>query len=314
MQNETPFVAVIGGANIDIHGKSEQPLRLNDSNPGTVITSAGGVARNVAENLARLGVDCRLIAVIGDDDHGRMLTKLSREAGVDTRCLQQIAGGRTATYVAVINATGDMQVAIADMGIMDRLSVERLQPQQTMLEQCNLIVLDSNLPADALAWITGTINAVPIFADTVSTSKAPRLKRGLGAIHTLKTNTIEAEALTGDQARTVPQLRRLATRLHHQGVERVFVTRGDQGVFYSTGDTQGTSKLRPGKRQVANASGAGDAFLAGLAYAWLQNLSLPQTLRFALTAADITLANSSASSPALSLTAVTLAMEARRAD
>ena len=88
---ETPFVTVIGGANIDIHGRSNGKLRHKDSNPGTVHTSAGGVARNVAENLARLGVNTRLISAIGTDPHGQMPMRLFRDAGINMRYVHEIA-------------------------------------------------------------------------------------------------------------------------------------------------------------------------------------------------------------------------------
>jgi len=314
MPSAYPFVTVIGAANVDIHGKPFEALRPNDSNPGTVHTSAGGVARNAAENLARLEVDCRLISVVGDDDHGRTLTDTCRGAGIDMRYVREIPGARTSTYLSVLDDTGDMQVAVADMGIMDHLDVELLRTHQSMLNQSALIILDANLPDDVLAWITGTFATVPIFADTVSTTKAPSVKPYLASIHTLKTSTIEVEALTGNKARTLPQLRRLAARLHDEGVERVFITLGGQGVFYCAGDAQDIEKLTTGQRRVVNAGGAGDAFLAGLAYAWLEDLSLSQTLRFALAAADITLSHHGTCSPALSLAAIKHALEAKHAD
>ncbi|MDH3611998.1 MAG: PfkB family carbohydrate kinase [Gammaproteobacteria bacterium] len=309
---DAPFVAVIGGANIDIHGKSNKALRRKDSNPGTVHTSAGGVARNIAENLARLGVDCRLISAVGNDHHGQMLLRLGRDAGIDMRYVHEIASAPTSTYLSVLDDTGDMQVAIADMSIIDGLGAERLQPQQAMLQQSILIILDTNLPDDALDWLTGTFAATPIFADTVSTTKALRIKPYLASIHTLKTGTLEVEALTGMEARTPTQLRKLAGQLHSQGVERLFITRGDQGVFYSTGDAQGTQKLKRDKRDVHNAGGAGDAFLAGLAFAWLEDRPLSESVRFALAAADITLSHAATSSPALSLTAINRVMETQR--
>jgi pseudouridine kinase len=311
--SDAPFVAVIGGANIDIHGKSNKALRRKDSNPGTVHTSAGGVARNVAENLARLGVDCRLISAIGNDHHGRMLMRLCREAGIDMRCVQEIASAPTSTYLSVLDDSGDMQVAIADMSIIDHLDAERLQQHQAMLIQASLMILDTNLLDDALAWLTVTFAGNTIFADTVSTTKALRLKPYLQSIHTLKTSTLEAEALTGLEARTQTQLRKLAGRLHAEGIERVFITRGNQGVFYSTGDAQGVQKLKRDKRDVRNAGGAGDAFLAGLAYAWLEDWPLSDSVQFALAAANITLSHPAASSPALSLAAVNRAMEIQRA-
>jgi len=311
VSGDASYVAVIGGANIDIHGRSEQPLRSNDSNPGSVHTSAGGVARNVAANLARLGVDCRLVSAVGDDNHGQMLLRLSREAGVDVQHVIEIASVPTSTYLSVLDDSGDMQVAISDMSIIDHLNADRLQSMQPMLQESALIVIDSNLPDDALAWLTDSFTDKPIFADTVSTSKAPRLSPYLSSIHTLKTGTIEAEALTGLDARTPAQLSKVASHLHNQGVERVFITRGEHGVFCSTSEAQGSQESAAEKREVQNAGGAGDAFLAGLAYAWLEDFNLDDSLRFAITAADITLSHTATTNPALSLAAVNRAMEAQ---
>lgn len=311
--SEAPFVNVIGGANIDIHGKSLKGLRRNDSNPGAVYISAGGVARNIAENLARLGVDCRLITAVGNDQHGQMLKRLSHDAGIDMQYVHEIASAPTSTYLSVLDDTGDMQVAIADMSIIDHLGADRLRSQQAMLSQSSLNIVDTNLPDDALAWLTGTFADVPLFADTVSTAKAPRLKPYLSSIHTLKAGAIEAEALTGMPARTQAQLRKLAAWLHAEGVERVFITRGEQGAFYSTADAEGAKKRQRSKHNVRNSGGAGDAFLAGLAYAWLEGWPLDRTLGFALAAADITLSHPATSNPALSLTAVNRAMKAHRA-
>lgn len=53
------YIAGIGGANMDIHGKSDRQLIMRDSNPGSLHTSLGGVCRNICENLARLGETVR---------------------------------------------------------------------------------------------------------------------------------------------------------------------------------------------------------------------------------------------------------------
>lgn len=311
--SEAPFVTAIGGANIDIHGRSAAPLQQHDSNPGSVHVSAGGVARNIAENLARLGVDCRLISAIGNDHHGRMLMRLSREAGIDMQHVHEIAFAATSTYLSVLDDSGDMLIGINDMQIIDELSAELLQAQQAMLRQSALVVLDCNLADDALAWLSGSLGDAPIFVDTVSAIKAPRIEPYLHAVHTLKAGTLEVEALTGLEARTLPQLRKVASKLHRQGVERVFVTRGKHGVFYSTGAADGLRKTERTDRHIRNAGGAGDAFLAGLAYAWLEDRPLDETVQFALAAAEITVSHRATSSPALSLAAVNEHMEMQRA-
>ena len=95
--SDAPFVSVIGGANIDIHGRSTQALRSNDSNPGDVHISAGGVARNIAENLARLGADTRLISAVGDD-HWNHEDLRWRSHDADRACNER----RAAVHVRVV--------------------------------------------------------------------------------------------------------------------------------------------------------------------------------------------------------------------
>lgn len=65
--NESAYVLGVGAANVDIHGRSKKSIVMHDSNPGHMNTSAGGVTRNVCENLSRLGVSVKLISAVGTD-------------------------------------------------------------------------------------------------------------------------------------------------------------------------------------------------------------------------------------------------------
>ncbi len=94
----------IGGAMIDRKYELHGPLIAATSNPGVVRTSHGGVARNIAENLARLGADVALAAAIGDDDGGRSILSALAGVGVDTRAMIVMAGEATAEYAAVLEA------------------------------------------------------------------------------------------------------------------------------------------------------------------------------------------------------------------
>ena len=307
--SDAPFVTVIGGANIDIHGKSAKALRAQDSNPGVVHISAGGVARNIADNLARLGVDSRLISAIGTDHHGQMLMRLSRAAGIDTQFVHEETSAQTSTYMSVLDDTGEMQVAINDMSIIESLTAERLEAHRRMLAQSALIVVDCNLPAKTLAWLCSTFRNTPIFADTVSVAKALRIKSCIYALHTLKASADELATLTGRNSETQAQLKSLADSLHAEGLARLFVTRGEKGVFYSTAAEQGFERPVTVARDVVSTGGAGDAFLAGVAYSWLEDWPLDKTLRIALAAADITLSHPATNSPSLSVDTLNAALE-----
>jgi len=61
------YAAVVGGVNMDIGGQSDGPLVPGDSNPGRVRISLGGVGRNIAHNMALLGLDVRFLTAFGDD-------------------------------------------------------------------------------------------------------------------------------------------------------------------------------------------------------------------------------------------------------
>lgn len=294
---------------MDIHGQSDMPLIAQDSNPGRVRIVPGGVARNVAENLARLDMDVRLVSAVGDDDNGRMLIRNGQEAGIDTEAVRVIDNAATATYVSILNDDGEMAIAVSDMGVIEHIGAAALADCEDTLNQASLIVIDTNLGDSALAWLAETLVGQVVFVDTVSTTKALRIEPYLAAVHTLKTSRIEAEALSGIDAAEEHSLREAATWFHARGVKRVFITLGEQGVFFSTGDQQGHYRLDAAATGVRNVGGAGDAFLAGLACAWLDELSLEDTLRFALAAAEVTLACPGTNNPSLSRAAIAARLE-----
>ena len=148
---------VIGGANMDILGTPGQALTPGSSTPGTVSYSPGGVGRNIAENLARLGDDCYLIAPVGDDHSGRQLTELSSQAGIDTSQMVTIPGHATSSYLSLVDEQGEMQQAIADMAILDAFGPDYLRKHLGLLARAELLVLDTNLKNSTLECLFGQL-------------------------------------------------------------------------------------------------------------------------------------------------------------
>ncbi len=110
----SPPVVVVGGANIDIKARSSASAIAQTSNPGHTSTTPGGVARNIAENLARLGTTTQLVAALGRDVHGERLLAETREAGVLLDYVHRSAHP-TGSYTAVLDADGELLLAVADM-------------------------------------------------------------------------------------------------------------------------------------------------------------------------------------------------------
>lgn len=297
---EDPFVVAIGGANMDICAAPTTRLRTADSNPGTVTTSPGGVARNVAENLAHLGVDCRLISAIGADHHGDLLMRQGSAAGIDMNAVMRLEGASTSTYVSMLDDSGDMHVAVNDMSVVDTLLPDRLRVHEKMLCHASMAVLDTNLPQESLGYVCKLPGDRPLFVDVVSAAKARRILPYLDAIHTLKAGRIEAEEICNMRCRTERQLEKATGWFHDQGTQNVIISLGESGVYFSDGDQSGLQPVAERIPEIVNANGAGDALFAGFAYGWLAHWPYEKTMRFAMSAAGITMAHHSTINPELS--------------
>mgnify|MGYP002775865788 CR=1 FL=1 len=308
MTSNTPLVALVGGANLDISAHSHAPPIAGDSNPGTIRCSPGGVARNVAENLLRLGVDARLISVLGDDAFAQVLRQSAANIDLNLDACSTVPGARTATYLSLHGTDGDMGVAVNDMGILEHLSPALLESRLDLLQAASVVVVDSNVRADVLDWLASHLAGKPLFAESVSVAKCAKLIPVLGALHTLKANRMEAEALSGCTIDSPQSAMDAALALHRCGVGNVVISLGAQGAAWCDDAGQcGHRAVRP--VQMASATGAGDAMLSGLVHAHLQGQPMDLSVPWAMACAELTLSSTFANSPDLCVSAVQARME-----
>ena len=276
-------VAGIGGANVDVHGKSAQPIVLRDSNPGALHLSVGGVCRNVCDNLCRLGESVTFLGAVGEDAFGAMLLGSFRALGMDTAHLAVLPGKRTSSYVSLLDSEGDMLAAMSDMSIVKELDASFVAARMPAFAQARACVADANLSFEALSYLASHC-PVPIMFDPVSTAWAKAAAPLAGAFHTLKPNLLELEALTGLRVTGDASLKAACGALLKSGAKQIYVSLGKDGVWYqNSGGLSLYKKSRP--FPVRNATGAGDATMAGIVYAWLHGLSPDDSLNFALGAA-----------------------------
>ena len=291
---------------MDITASAQHGLIAGESIPGRIHFSPGGVARNAAENLARLGNATRLIAVVGRDRQGRELIAATRKAGVDTRACLALPGYRTACYLSLHGPDGEMALAVNDMDSLQALTPARLVAQRPRLRHAAALLLDCNLSNELLDWVFSQESGAPIFVDGVSAFKVLRLKPWLTRIHTLKVNRAEASALTGRRIESLAQARAVAAWFVRQGVKQVALSLGRKGICWH--DAQGDHGLAVATvatvAPVVNATGAGDALLAGLLHAYLAGDRLAQAIEFASACAAMTLSSPAANHPGLSQAAV----------
>ena len=297
-----PYVTVVGGVNVDIGGQPSNTLIPQDSNPGTVGMSLGGVGRNIAHNMSLMGLDVRLVTAFGDDMNAQKIAASCGELGIDISQSPIIPGGRTSTYLFINDEKGDMALAVSDMDIYRHLTPQVLAQRQKLLCGSQVVVIDTNIPAESIAWLSENCS-VPIFADPVSTAKAVKLKPVLGKLHTLKPNRIEAELLSGVSITDEESLYKAADALLATGLHRVFISLGSDGVF-AADRAGGRLHLPVLPADMVNTTGCGDAFMAAITWAYLQGTDLEGTARAGLAASAIAMESGETINPAMSAEAL----------
>lgn len=198
---------VIGGAVMDIIGRVTASLtRQHTSNPGSLLTSHGGVGRNIADSLARNGASVLLATSVGNDDRGKSLIHHANQLGMDTSHVQikstdvdengkVIKDWSTASYCAIHDQNGNLNVGLADMSIfatIDGTYVEKLKDQ---IMKCKMVIADGNIPVNAFVKITELCDELnkPIFFEPTSDFKCllPFQANAFNKINVLKPNTTE---------------------------------------------------------------------------------------------------------------------------
>ena len=284
-------VTVVGGANTDICGRPAQALVRHDSAPGHVSVRHGGVGRNIACDLARLGLRTRFVTALGDDGFGASVAEGCRSCGVDMSLTRIVPGARSPVYLYLSDEKGEMDAAVSDMEVMAALTPAYLRAHLSELDESDAVVLDGNLPEETIAFLCEKLRA-PIVADPVSTAKAPRFASVLGRLAAIKPNLLEARALTGKQN---PE--DCADALLRSGVGSVFLSLGAKGLLAASGEER---VLLPCERtELVSATGAGDAATAAIVWATVRGLGLAAAARAAVMAGAIAAASEEASPPLL---------------
>ncbi len=294
---------VIGASGMDIVGRPSQPINFGTSNPGALRTSEGGVARNIAENLARLGMETILMTAVGDDPQGSTILQQAEAAGVDVGPCLMLPGESTGSYLAVLDHTGNLHLALDDMRTVTRITPEHLRARKDLFQQAAMLVLDANLTPDTLKEVVRLARAsgVPISADPTSRGLALRLKPHLAELFLITPNEAEAEALCpgtvphADQERAL----RAARDLVASGVEVAIITMAEFGVIYATADQSG--HIPALRTEIRDPTGAGDALTAAVIFALSNGIPLDEAVRLGISAAALTLRSPGTVRPDLSL-------------
>ena len=299
-------VLVLGAAGIDVIGRLESELKPATSNPAQIRRSYGGVARNVAENLALLGQPVRLISVVGQDASGDEILEHTAEAGVDVSAVLRSQDYPSGYYMGVVDENGMLQFAVDDMRLMDEISSKYLKEQEELFKTSSMVFVDANLPIKTLRTASSLARhaKIPICADTAAFTLAERLVKFLPNFYLVTANSKEAGVLTNlsFEAADRDAAMEAARSLVNQGVRIALVTLAEYGVVYATSET--TGHISAIRTPISDPTGAGDAMTAAVLFALLNDIDLDDAIRLGVSAASLTLRHPGSVYPGLSLEAL----------
>jgi sugar/nucleoside kinase (ribokinase family) len=265
-------------------------LQMGTSNPTTSLQSIGGVARNIAENLGRLGHGVRLLSVVGNDMEYESIEKASSQ-WMNLFSIEKLSNYSTGTYSAILDSHGEMLFALANMDIYDQLSVEYLKKQEMHLTNAQLLIVDMNCPKDVIEYVQ-TISIghkVPLAIIPVSSPKMNRMPDSLEGIEWLITNKDEAETFFQMKIEDETSWKRAAELFVNKGIKHVIVTGGSNGVVFAGQHIEATIAPAINVNDIVDVTGAGDAFVSATLHAWLEGAELNQAIQMGMINASKTL-------------------------
>ena len=287
--DEAPEVVVVGAAILDVKGRPHGDIVAGTSNPGVVRISVGGCARNVAENMARLGLPTALLSAVCQDDFGRTIVRQTERAGVNTDHVLITCERHSAAYVALLNPHGHLLVGVDDTAAMTALTPEFINNHADLLTSARMVVMDASLPLETGAALISICRAaqVPVAFDPVAYVPAQRYLPLVGSFFLVTPNAVEAQALTGMTVDDVAQGILAAKQLIAAGVKVAIITMADLGLVYATPDLSG--HVPAIEVEVVDQTGAGDALTATVVYALLNDIPVDEAVRLGVSAATLTL-------------------------
>ena len=274
-------VACIGGACVD-RSYTVRGAVLGSSNPAERARHFGGVARNVCENLARLGVDAALVSAASGDEDGRAMLAELRSCGARVDLIK--TSERCDEYAAVLDR-GALVIGAADMRAIESFSLEDLRLRWKPISSASFVFVDCNVRAEVLhALMKERAGAeYRLAVDAVSEPKARNLPASLDGIDVLFINEGEAAAYL---MRTAADDQAVAALLA-RGARAIVLTCGERGTL--CGDETGVSMIPAPSARRVSATGAGDALAAGTLWRLLAGERLRDAVRAGTELAALTL-------------------------
>ncbi|XP_072291753.1 uncharacterized protein [Eucyclogobius newberryi] len=330
-------IVVIGGINVDFIAKGKTDVLLSgQTNPGSVCQSFGGVGRNIADALSRLGQNPLFISATGADSHSEAVFSYCKH--MNTSGVVKLKERSTATYCAVITASGELSLGLGDMDIHQEITEQYVSQFENQLSCSTLVCLDGNLPDTTINYVCSLAEKhnINVWYEPTDSDKAnkPFLSEAWKSLSFASPNLAELCTMNKTLGFPVPQalpdsldevldVAMALSRPLLQHIHCLVVTLGAYGVLICGENKAGSINLHPRKwkikrqvgalyypalnvtaKETVNVSGAGDSLTGALIAGMLQDRDIDSCVRMGLLAARLSLASAHPIAPSLTIDAI----------
>ena len=241
-----------------------------------------------------------MVSCVGDEPMSLGAVSHLRDLGVDVSHVRVFKEEMPSMYLSILDDKGDMELGLSDMEIIDRITPEYIDEIRPFLKDAAVVALDGNLTEELLEHATSVLRGTKLFFDPVSANKGIRVRDFAGRFFAVKPNRIEAEAILDMKIETDSDVEEAGRRFMELGVSKVFITLGEDGVFYMEEGDCGF--IRPaGDLVVKSATGAGDSFSACILLGISRGLSAKKIAEMGMVASRITMSTSEAVNEEISM-------------
>src|SRR4030095_14809013 len=253
-------VICIGAAFVDELFHTKEEMIPATTVEASISKTAGGVARNIAHQLALLGVEVQLICVFGNDSDGDWLKQVCLNAGVKIEA-SITKEGLSGKYTAILNMDGSLFTGFLTNAATRLITPEHLEKHKTLLQTASYLLADANISAEAGEWLLSFSNdtGIHLILEPVSVPPARKFRDiNLRGLHLVTPNEDELPVLCSEKALfTQHQVEELLAK----GVENVWLHNGKLGSAIYNKERSIT--LRAPEIEVVDCTGAGDGSVSG---------------------------------------------------
>ncbi len=253
-------IICIGAALVDELFHTTTELLLSTTTDATITKTAGGVSRNIAHQLALLGVPVQLITAVGNDSDGDWLKQVCTSAGVklDATITRTGLSGK---YTGILNPDGSLYTAFLTNAANHLITPQHLEKHIDLLKTASYILADANINVDTAEWILNFSceTGIPFVIEPVSVPPARKYKNAnLNGLHMITPNEDELPVLCSDKAFFTQQQ---VEELLNRGVNNIWLHNGKHGSALYTKEK--SISLNAPSINVVDCTGAGDGSLSG---------------------------------------------------